>query len=154
MAAAPTTFFCTEAIYLMPETLIAVASPELVGGRAKMTPAEVTKLPLLQQTTRPYAWRQWFEACGLKAAHDLNGPRLELFTMLTEAARCGFGAALIPRMLVSSELENGTLVQLTRHEIASDRAYHLIHPPEKSTKPALVAFRQWLVEQASGQGAC
>src|SRR5690606_21423348 len=51
----------TEAHFLMHEYPVPVCSPALVGTREGMTPAEVAGLPLLQQSTRPYAWRQWFE---------------------------------------------------------------------------------------------
>ncbi len=40
----------------------------------------------MQQSTRPYAWRQWFHSQGLNVAHDMSGPRYELFSMLAQAA--------------------------------------------------------------------
>lgn len=135
---------------LMPEHLIAVASPALRDGGPPVTgAADVARLPLLQASTRPYAWRQWFEAQGVKVAHDMAGARMELFSMLTEAAAQGLGAALVPRVLVERELATGRLVQLLPHEQDSGRAYRLIYPPHKAELPALRAFAGWLMAETA-----
>jgi len=138
----------TESRFLMDETLIAVASPQLIAPRrALKSAADVAKLPLLQQSTRPYMWRQWFDARGLQVAHDMAGPRMELFSMLTEAAVHGLGAALIPRMLIGDELAAAKLITLVNGDFASGRAYSLIYPEHKSDNPALIAFREWIGDQ-------
>jgi len=133
---------------LMREHLIAVASPGLLAGRRMQSVADVATLSLLQASTRPYAWRLWFESLGLKVDHDMAGPRMELFSMLSEAAAQGLGAALVPRLLVEGELASGRLVQLLPHDFVSDRAYRLIYPPHKAELPALRAFAAWLREEA------
>lgn len=138
---------------LMREHLIAVASPSLVAGRRIRKAADVAKLPLLQASTRPYAWRQWFESLGLNVEHDMAGARMELFSMLSEAAAQGLGAALVPRLLVEGELASGRLVQLLQHEHLSDRAYRLVYPPHKTALPALQAFAAWLREEAAAYRA-
>ncbi|HJV63324.1 MAG TPA: LysR family transcriptional regulator, partial [Albitalea sp.] len=139
----------TESRFLLDEQLVAVASPRLVAPRRTPRSAmEVARLPLLQQSTRPYMWRQWFDARGLKVEHDLAGPRMELFSMLTEAAIQGLGAALIPRLLIEQELADGRLFALTHGDFASDRCYSLIYPEAKSDNPALAAFRDWLEGEA------
>ena len=48
----------TEAHFLMREYPVPVCSPALPGVRAQMSADEIATLPLLQQSTRPYAWRQ------------------------------------------------------------------------------------------------
>ena len=118
----------TEGQFLMREDLIAVASPALIARRRALAAADVAQLPLLQQSTRPYAWRQWFASQGVQAANDLAGPRMELFSMLTEAAIQRLGVALIPRLLVEDELARGLLVQCVEHRHLSDRSYYLIVP--------------------------
>ncbi len=138
----------TEGRFLMHENLIAVGSPSLVGARRKLKPTDVARMPLLQQGTRPYVWRQWFASLGLTVESDLAGPRLELFSMLTEAAVHGLGAALIPPFLIESELQQGRLVKLVDHEFRSDRSYYLIYPEQKSDNPVLAVLRGWLEEQA------
>jgi DNA-binding transcriptional LysR family regulator len=139
----------TEGRLLMPEPMITVASPSLAASRAHWSPADVATLPLLQASTRPYAWRQWFESLGLTVENDMAGPRLELFSMLSEAAAQGLGVALVPRMLVDNELANGRLVQLLPQEFLSDRRYYLIYPENKAASPVLAAFAAWLDEEAA-----
>ena len=80
----------------------------------------------------------------------MAGPRMELFSMLTEAAVQGLGVALVPRFLVEDELAGGRLVQLVDHEWTSDRSYYLIYPERKSDTPALAAFRGWIEAEAAG----
>ena len=139
----------TEAHYLMPEEPLPVCSPELLGERTQFTAAELANLPLLQQSTRPYAWRQWFAAQGLSVPHDLGGPRYELFSMLAQAAAHGMGVALIPPFLIQRELADGRLVPAHPAALhSSDRAYYLMIPERKAESAALRAFRDWLLQAA------
>lgn len=138
----------TEGVFLMHENLVAVCNPKLIGPRTTLTRSDWNRYPLLQQSTRPYAWRDWFTSRGMQVDGDMTGPRLELFSMLSEAAIHGLGIALIPRFLVEDELDRGLLVQVARHEYLSNRSYYLIYPEQKSENPALSAFRAWLEAQA------
>ncbi|WP_278959625.1 LysR family transcriptional regulator [Aquipseudomonas alcaligenes] len=139
----------TEAHYLMPEEPLPVCSPELLGERTQFTAAELANLPLLQQSTRPYAWRQWFAAQGLNVPRDMSGPRYELFSMLAQAAMHGMGVALIPPFLIQRELDAGLLVPAHPAALlSSDRAYRLMIPERKVESAALRAFRDWLLQAA------
>lgn len=139
----------TDAHFLMRENLIAVASPELIAPRRVLKADELGRMPLLQQSTRPHAWRHWFESAGVRSPNDMAGPRYELFSMLTEAAIHGLGAALIPRFMVEDELERGRLVEVVRHRYLSDRSYTLIHPQRHAEHPVFSVFRDWLVAEAT-----
>lgn len=139
----------TEAHYLMPEEPVPVCSPELLGERVQFAAAELANLPLLQQSTRPYAWRQWFAAQGLNVPRDMSGPRYELFSMLAQAATHGMGVALIPPFLIQRELDAGLLVPAHPAALlSSDRAYRLMIPERKVESAALRAFRDWLLQAA------
>ena len=139
----------TEGRLLMPEPMVAVASPGLLAQRPVRTPQDMATLPLLQASTRPYEWRHWFESLGVAAENDMAGPRMELFSMLCEAAAQGHGVALAPRMLVEGELASGRLVQVLAHPFRSDRRYYLIWPEHRGVSPALAAFTGWLDEEAA-----
>lgn len=135
----------TRGHFLMRENLIAVASPAFIAPRKKLKARELARLPLLQQSTRPYAWRLWFESQGLQVENDMGGPRLELFSMLAKAAIHGMGVSLIPKFLVEKELETGLLIQVVDHAYLSDRSYYLIYPERKGGEgPALTVFRDWI----------
>lgn len=145
----------TEAHFLMHEYPVPVCSPHLSGLPASpdqpVTPQDIAKLPLLQQATRPYQWRHWFESQGLRVAHDMSGMRLELFSMLAQAAMDRVGIALIPPFLIQQELASGALVTPCPLPLTTDRAYWLIVPERKTERPALAAFRTWL--EATAQAA-
>jgi len=138
----------TESHKLMGENPMPVCSPALLDGRKGLTPEATAELPLLQQTTRPYAWRQWFNAQNLNIARDLTGPRYELFSMLAQAAMHDMGIALIPPFLIQRELAEKRLVIANRSALSSIKAYYLMIPERKVESASLRAFRDWLVDQA------
>ncbi|SDR68953.1 DNA-binding transcriptional regulator, LysR family [Halopseudomonas xinjiangensis] len=138
----------TEAHFLMKESPVPVCSADLIAPRTELSAEEIARLPLLQQTTRPYAWRQWFGSLDMRVEHDLNGTRLELFSMLSQAAMHGMGVALIPPFLIRNELADGRLINPCAHSFDSDNAYYLVIPERKAESAALLAFRDWLIAEA------
>lgn len=139
----------TEGVFLMHEVMVPLASPAYLATRkARGGEADWARSSLLQQSTRPYAWRQWFGSRSLQVDGDMTGPRFELFSMQVEAAIHGLGIALVPRMLVEDELARGLLVPASRHVHRSDRSYQLIVPERTSANEALGVFRDWLSAQA------
>lgn len=141
----------TQAYFLRNEDPVPVCSPSLANGPLKAS--TIAQLPLLQQSTRPMAWRQWFASAGVAAAHDMAGMRLELFSMLAQAAREGLGVALIPPFLIEPELQAHQLVILNPHCGPDPRALHLIVPERKVSLPSVVKFRQWLLQAITADAA-
>lgn len=139
----------TRALKLMSEDVLPVCSPHLLGKRSRLEPADIAQLPLLQQSTRPYGWRQWFDAMGVVAPNALSGPRFELFSMTATAAACGLGAALVPRLLVEEELARGTLVVACDRALQGERAYCLVLPERGEERPAVGIFTSWLLQAAA-----
>lgn len=135
--------------FLMPETLVPVCSPALIAPHRQLTPEQLAALPLIQQSTRPYAWRYWFESVGLRPQMDLVGPRYELFSMSLQAATVGLGVALVPEYDLADELAAGRLIVPVAHRCPSDRAYYLATPQNKQADPLLMALRTWLLAQVS-----
>ncbi|WP_406820536.1 LysR family transcriptional regulator [Pseudomonas sp. KnCO4] len=143
----------TQSHRLMGENPVPVCSPALLHGQGTLEPQRIAELPLLQQSTRPYAWRQWFSSIGMNVERDMTGPRYELFSMLAQAAMHEMGIALIPPFLIQRELEEGRLVVANRHALSSDKAYYLMIPERKVESASLRAFRDWLVGQAQAYTA-
>lgn len=148
-----------RATELLREEVIAVCSPCLLGAhrplarpddaeqQGPLAPHALLDWPLLQISTRPDAWRRWFEAQGVPAgqAHQATaGPRYELFSMVAAAAVHGLGAALVPRLLVEPELRRGELVIACQARSFGDRAYYLVAPANVPPRAALEAFGGWL----------
>lgn len=138
----------TQAHLLMGENPMPVCSPALLAEQAALSAEQIASLPLLQQTTRPYAWRQWFNAQGLNTARDMAGPRYELFSMLAQAAMHEMGVALIPPFLIRRELDEGRLVIAAPLSLPTDKAYYLMIPERKLESAALLLLCDWLVREA------
>src|SRR5690606_30680341 len=120
----------TQATPLLREDVVPVCSPALPGYRPGITPEELADFPLLQQSTRPYGWRQWFDAMGVAAPMALRAPRYELFSMTaTAAAHWGEPAVACDRPL------------------RGERHYYLVAPTTSGRLAPLAAFRDWLVDK-------
>lgn len=142
--------------FLMHEDVVAVCSPTLIQQYFPECPAlntdqdcyelpaeQLLQLPLLQQTTRPYIWQDWFDLHQIKHPHPLQGQRHELFSMLAVAASHGIGMALIPHMLIESELNKQELVLVSSKKLEKRRAYHLVHSNQEHS-PLIEKFVHWI----------
>lgn len=141
----------TQATHLMDEDVLPVCSPRLLAAAGSVDaravePDALARMPLLQQATRPEAWRQWFDAQGVDAPRAMAGPRYELFSMQAAAAMAGLGVALMPTLLVQDELASGALVVACPRPLKAQRAYYLVQPPVPE-RPALAVFKAWLMEE-------
>jgi len=146
-----------QAQLLMREDVVPVCSPRLLEsaaprgtGRAHQPVAAQTiaRLPLLQQSTRPYGWRQWFEAMEVEAPRALDGARYELFSMLAVAAAHGLGVALMPPLLIEAEIARGDLVIACAQPLRGERGYYLVSPAQAQST-VLSSFAGWLQDMAA-----
>lgn len=134
---------------ILPETLVAVCSPGLLPEGRPLAPAALARLPLLQQTTRPYAWRRWFEQAGVQTDADVKGPRFEQFSMSIQAAVQGMGVALVPEIFVGDELADGRLLPAAHARLGSELAYYLAVPDRRAVSPGVRELSRWL--EAAGR---
>jgi LysR family glycine cleavage system transcriptional activator len=139
----------TRSDVLMDERMVAVGAASMLGKRKWLRTEELARRDLLQSSTRPHAWRDWFTSLGMSVPNALAGPRFELFSMIIEAARHGLGAALVPRLLVEPELADGSLRLLVEHESASGQAYRLVFPEHMEADETLQRLRGWLRENSA-----
>lgn len=142
----------TRSVRLLSEDVVPVCSPRFLGTQQTLTPQAIAQLPLLQQSTRPTGWRQWFDAVGVAAPLALAGPRYELFSMTAAAAAHGLGLALLPRLLIQAELLRGELVVACERPVWGERAYYLVTPDRADERPVMKTFLAWL-QQAARQTA-
>lgn len=134
--------------HLLDEITVPVCSPKLKReGRIKR-PADLMRTVLLHQTTRTEAWSEWFQMMSVEGPQALRGPRFEQFAMITQAAICDLGVALLPKLLIEEELVTGKLVLLFDRPIRSTNAYYLVVPEPKTASILPAAFAQWVIGQA------
>ncbi|MEA3544367.1 MAG: LysR family transcriptional regulator [Thermodesulfobacteriota bacterium] len=137
----------TVADYLFKEEVVAVCRPELIVTKQLDQVENISNCSLLHLTSRPNSWRDWFERAGLAGINAMHGSRHEHFSILISAACAGLGIALIPRYLITEELERKQLAIAFDLPQPSNDAYYLVYPEENLSSSALKQFRGWLLEE-------
>jgi LysR family glycine cleavage system transcriptional activator len=131
------------------EELLAVASPRLAS--ACKSPADVLKQPLIQITTRAFAWHEWLAAAGLPGRPHNPTLQVETFAMGIEAARAEFGVAILPRLFIHDELASGELVAVGE-VVPSQSAYYFVYPHHKRNDYLVRGFSDWLAREKTSDG--
>jgi LysR family glycine cleavage system transcriptional activator len=134
--------------YLMEDLMVPVCSPKFRKEHGINSPDDLSRVVLLHQATRLWAWPDWFQRYGITKGHASRGPCFEQCLMLSQAAVSGLGAALLPRFVIEDELANGSLVRPVKHDLLTDKAYYFVVPESKATSPLIQSFSAWLVQQA------
>jgi len=135
--------------YITGRAVQAICHPDLMHGKTTLRePADLARHTLLQHTSVPNAWQDWFAAIGIAHINGLIGPRFDQFSVLIQAAAAGLGIGLVPRCLVLEELAAGRVVAPFDLAVEARQGYFLCYPEDKRHLPALLAFRGWLLEEA------
>jgi len=134
-------------IELFDEEVVPVCAPERMAGRALEDASELADLVLLQSTSRPEAWHEWFLELGLHSVSAYHGPRFDTFYMALSAAQAGCGVALVPRYLVARELAEGSLVIAWDHAMPSTGKHYLAYAEHAAEVPKVRALVQWIGQQ-------
>ena len=132
--------------------IVAVASPDLEPGLK--APEDLEKQTLLHDEAMEIvaggnAWRKWLEAAGVADRVDADrGPHFSSNILSLEAASQKLGVALALRPLVNADIASGRLAAPFEIEVKPGSAYYLVCPEVIADRPAVAAFRKWLLEQA------
>jgi LysR family transcriptional regulator, glycine cleavage system transcriptional activator len=95
---------------LIPEEIGPVCSPDNAERHAITHPKLLENVRLLAPATRPTAWRDWSVAAGHPTVRFKAHEVFEHFYLQNQAAACGLGVALTPRILVEDQIAVGRLV--------------------------------------------
>ena len=95
------------------------------------------------------AWQMWLEAAGVADRVDgSRGPHFSSNILSLEAASQKLGVALALRPLVDADIASGRLVAPFAIELKPQSAYYLVCPEVIAGRPAVTAFREWLLGEA------
>lgn len=134
---------------LMPDTLLLVASPQLLNPRVPATLEQVMKMPLLHAIEN---WSGWLSSMPGGLVH-LRRPltRMEFTdsTHLLEAARLGLGVALTRRSIADKLLSSGELVKALDHECEHASSYYALLPTTVEANESVAQFLAWLQTECS-----
>jgi DNA-binding transcriptional LysR family regulator len=138
---------------LMNDVVVPVCSPRLLTGLNPLRrPADLHRVRFLHHNVIPNAWKEWLDAAGVPSVDASAGPQFEQFSMVIQAARIGMGIGLVPRLLAEEHLASGKLVIPFELAVQCDLSYWLVYPRQKSSAPALRAFRKWILAEAASAG--
>jgi len=125
-----------------------VCSPNyLRTAHPLQTPADLEHCTLLHDATYEN-WSAWLDLAGVSAVNAKRGPVLDDTNVLIRAAVDGLGVALGSSIFVADHLRTGRLVQPFQPVLDDERAYYVVCPPAHCERPAVAAFRDWLIEQS------
>jgi LysR family glycine cleavage system transcriptional activator len=138
---------------LMSESVVVVASPQLLQGRTVQTAADLLDLPLIHDEAPERdpscpTWAMWFAARGERRDDAERGLRFNHSGLALEAAAAGKGLVLAKRQLAMRDIATGALVRpLPEGDAPLGFAYWLVWPRGRRFEPAQGAFLTWLREQ-------
>jgi LysR family glycine cleavage system transcriptional activator len=134
-------------------SMAAVANPGLVKESGLKVPADLASHTLLHDDAMEIvaggnAWRKWLEAAGVADRVDADrGPRFSSNILSLEAASQKLGIALALRPLVDADIASERLCAPFEVEVKPQSAYYLVCPEVIADRPAVAAFRKWLLAQ-------
>jgi LysR family glycine cleavage system transcriptional activator len=138
-------------------SMTVVASPELVDGDPPIRkPEDLARHVLLHDDAMELvaggnAWQRWLDTAGVADKVDAShGPHFSSNILSLEAASQKLGVALALRPLVDYDIASMRLRAPFEVEMKPQSAYYLVCPEVIADRPAVAAFRAWLLEQAEG----
>lgn len=142
---------------LFDNMIIPVCSPKLLAsGPPLRVPRDLFHHTLVhiewsQQGVTWPNWRMWMAAAGVD---DFDDSRSIVFTNSSDAVQAaidGSAVALADFAMVANDLSEGRLVRPFDLGIRVSRefAYFLVYPKATADDPRIVAFREWLLEEAA-----
>ena len=144
---------------LFENVVVPVCSPKLLkSGRPLTEPRDLMHHTLAhiewsrQGVTWPN-WQMWMAAAGI---NDFDDGRVVVFgtsSDAVEAALAGEAVALADFAMVANDLSEGRLVRPFELSIKApaEFAYFLVYPTGSAADPRIVAFREWLLEEAAAE---
>ena len=114
-------------------------------------PADLTHHTLLHDDMT-VDWRTWLLAAGVEGVDAERGITVTDSSMLLRAAIAGQGVALARSVLAADEIASGRLVRPFDVDVPTEYAYYLAYPEKSADQPNVVAFREWILEEARAGG--
>jgi DNA-binding transcriptional LysR family regulator len=134
---------------LLEEVLVPVCSPALLAEAGANI--SLDELPRLHRRQNPDAWQLYAQAAGIVLTNSAIGARYDLHSMLIEAALAGLGVALVPRLYIGAELEQGRLIAPWPDGKAITKNFCLVLPePIELSEEPLQVFAKWVLQEARG----
>lgn len=132
-----------EAIKLFDEYSVAVCHPEYLTDKAPCT-SNINNCTLLQLSSRPSAWYEYFRQQDISMDATFVGPRFDTFHTTISAALQGYGIALVPLRLVAPELQSGALVTAWSYAAKGRGSYYMSYPLSMGSSHKVKVILEWV----------
>lgn len=132
-----------ESIKLFDEYSVAVCHPDYLAERAPCT-NNVDNCTLLQLSSRPSAWYEYFKQQNISIDGTFVGPHFDTFHTIISAALLGYGVALVPLRLVAPELKSGALVAAWSYAAKGRGAYYMSYPLSLGNSHKVKVILEWV----------
>ncbi len=140
-----------ETHYLRPVRLAPVCNPRLIKADHLInTPADMHSYPLLHVTKRKDEWQDWLQQNDLDPMLFRRGLMFSSGSLTAGAAAQGLGIALSDPEFVAPEIESGSLKVLFDQRLITNRSFYLVYEKRRSVTSAMMAFKEWLIEEMVG----
>ncbi len=136
-----------EAIKLFDEYCVAVCQPEYLYKKTRdKTPCTSNgdNGTLLQLSSRPSAWYEYFKQQDISIDGTFVGPRFDTFQACIAAALLGYGIALVPLRLVAPELQSGALITAWDYASKGRGAYYISYPLSLGRSHKVKVILEWI----------
>ena len=142
---------------LFDNVIVPVCSPRLLQGRPPpQVPRDLFKYRLvhIEWSRRGLTWpnwRMWMAAAGVDDFDENQAVVFATSSDCIQAAIDGGAVALADFAMVAQDLSEGRLVQPFELGVrmAPEFAYHLVYPEAHAEDRHIVAFRDWILDEAS-----
>jgi LysR family glycine cleavage system transcriptional activator len=142
------------------DVVFPVCSPRLLEGpHPLLRPEDLRHHTLIHDVLtgddEPWVtWQHWLQYFGLEDVDHRRGPRYSDSHMMLEAAAAGEGIALGRSSIMADDLSSGRLIRPFPDSQVADYAYYVLCRTDAIDRPAVRAFRDWLVAAAmASEGA-
>jgi LysR family glycine cleavage system transcriptional activator len=138
---------------LMAEWILPVASPDWKRRHAIRAPRELDGATLVHDapTERDGSgcgWSDWLRHVGVDGVDCDSGSRFNQADLALNATCSGLGVAMGRWSLVADDLAARRLVRVLPQVAPARFSYWFVCAPDAVERPAVVAFRDWLHEEA------
>lgn len=143
-----------QSLKLMDEEIYPVCSPQFLQRlNGVLSVHHLTEQTLIHDLSMSAyqdfpTWQQWLSKAGLKQG-IVRGMQINNSAAVLQAAMESQGIALARSVMAHQDIQSGRLVRLfPKIHFRSALAYYVVHRPESVNLPHVVAFKQWLINEA------
>lgn len=97
-------------------------------------------------------WPMWMAAAGIDDFDDSQCVAFSDSSHVVQAVIDGTAVGLVELSMIASDLAQGRVMRLfdIGISVAQEYAYHLVYPESSSQDPRVLAFREWILNEITG----